>query len=217
MSGLAIPPTSPWPGREASPSRRQHRECALIDGGSDLSPWLVFQHGIADGRALAPDGGWMSAEPTARFPGGGPQLDTGHGGLGENGKVNIPYMWLEFGSAGIRLRGRRPVGRVVTPRDIPYSDITQLVVLAAPAGPRQRGIRLRTVGQPQYVYFFARPAVVQQLVEQFSSTVSGSTVSSLLTVFPTVAAPGSTEKARTFNRTANEPPTAATGVDGRQR
>jgi hypothetical protein len=110
----------------------------------------------------------MSAEPTARFPGGGPQLDAGHGGLGDNGRVNIPYMWLEFGSAGIRLRGRRLVGRVVTPRDIRYSDITQLVVLAAPAGPPQRGIRLRTVGRPQYVYFFARPAVVQQLVEQFS-------------------------------------------------
>jgi hypothetical protein len=50
----------------------------------------------------------------------------------------------------------------------PLPDITQLVVLAAPAGARQRGIRLRTVGRPQYVYFFARPAVVQQLVEQFS-------------------------------------------------
>ena len=156
------------PGRETSPSRRQHRECALSDGDSDLSRWLLFQHGIADGRALAPDGAWLSAEPTARFPGGGPQLDAGHGGLGDNGKVNIPYMWLEFGSVGMRLRGRRLVGRVVTPRDIPNSDITQLVVLAAPAGPRQRGIRLRTVGQPQYVYFFARPAVVQQIVQQFS-------------------------------------------------
>jgi hypothetical protein len=110
----------------------------------------------------------MSAEPAARFPGGGPQLDAGHGGLGDNGKVNVPYMWLEFGKVGIRLRGRRLVGRVVTPRDIRYRDITQLVVLAAPAGPRQRGIRLRTVGRPQYVYFFARPAVVQQLLEQFS-------------------------------------------------
>ena len=46
----------------------------------------------------------------------------------------------------------------MTPRDIRYTDITQLVVLAAPAGPRQRGIRLRTVGRPQYVYFFARLA-----------------------------------------------------------
>jgi hypothetical protein len=108
------------------------------------------------------------AVPAARFPGGGPQLDAGHGGLGDNRKVNIPYMWLEFGSAGIRLRGRRLVGGLVTPRDIRYTDITQLVVLAAPAEPRQRGIRLRTVGRPQYVYFFARPSVVQQLVEQFS-------------------------------------------------
>ena len=56
----------------------------------------------------------------------------------------------------------------MTPRDIHYTDITQLVVLAAPAGPRQCGIRLRTVGRPQHVYFFASPAVVQQLVEQFS-------------------------------------------------
>ena len=110
----------------------------------------------------------MSAEPTARFPGGDPQLDAGHGGVGDTRKVNIPYMWLEFGSAGIRLRGRRLVSRVVTPRDIRYTDITQLVVLAAPAEPRQRGIRLRTAGRPQYVYFFARPAVVQQLVEQIS-------------------------------------------------
>jgi hypothetical protein len=110
----------------------------------------------------------MSAGPVARFTGGGPQLDAGHGGLGGNGKVNIPYMWLEFGSEGMRLCGRRLVGGLVTPRDIRYTDITQLVVLAAPAGPRQRGIRLRTVGRPQYVYFFARPAVVQQLVEQFS-------------------------------------------------
>ena len=31
----------------------------------------------------------MSAEPTARFPGGGPQLDAGHGGLGDNGKVLV--------------------------------------------------------------------------------------------------------------------------------
>jgi hypothetical protein len=108
------------------------------------------------------------AVPAARFPGGGPQLDAGHGGLGDNRKVNIPYMWLEFGSEGIRLRGRRLVGGLVTPRDIRYTDITQLVVLAAPAEPRQRGIRLRTVGRPQYVYFFARPSVVQQLVEQFS-------------------------------------------------
>jgi hypothetical protein len=50
-----------------------------------------------------------------------------------------------------------------------------------------------------------------------AATVSGSTVSSLLTVFPTVAAPGSTGEARPFNRTPNEPPTAATGVGGRQR
>ena len=110
----------------------------------------------------------MSAGPTARFPGCGLQMDAGHGGLGDNGRVNIPYMWLEFGNEGIRLRGRRLVGGLVTPRDVRYTDITQLAVLAAPAGPRQRGIRLRTVGRPQYVYFFARPAVVQQLVEQFS-------------------------------------------------
>jgi hypothetical protein len=56
----------------------------------------------------------------------------------------------------------------VTPREIRYGDITQLVVLAAPAGPRPRGIRLRTAGRPQYVYFFARPAIVPQLVEQLS-------------------------------------------------
>jgi len=111
----------------------------------------------------------MSAGPAARFPGGGPQLDAGHGGLGDSGRAHIPYMWLEFGSAGIRLRGRRLVGRLVTPRDIRYTDITQLVVLAAPAGPRLRGIRLGTVGRPQYVYFFSGPAVVQRLVEQFSS------------------------------------------------
>ncbi len=187
----------------------------LNDGGSDLGRWLLFQHGIADGRALAPDGGWMSAEPTARFPGGGPQLDAGHGGLGDNGKVNIPYMWLEFGRVGIRLHGRRLVGRVVTPRDIRYSDITQLVVLAAPAGPRQRGIRLRAVGRPQYVYFFAM--LCSSSWSNSAATVSGSTVSSLLTVFPTVAPPGSTGEARPFNRAPNEPPTAATGVGGRQR
>jgi hypothetical protein len=110
----------------------------------------------------------MRAEPAARFPGGGPQLDAGHGGLGDSGKVHLPYMWLEFGSEGIRLRGRRLAGRGVPPRDIPYSDIRQLVVLAAPAGPGQRGIRIRTPGRPQYVYFFARPAVVRQLVEHFS-------------------------------------------------
>jgi hypothetical protein len=110
----------------------------------------------------------MIAEPTLRFQGSGPQLDAGHGGLGDNGKLNIPYMWLQFCRVGIRLYGRRLVGRLVTPREIRYSDITQLVVLAAPAGPRQRGIRLRTVGRPQYVYFFARPAIVQQLGEQFS-------------------------------------------------
>jgi len=109
----------------------------------------------------------MSAGPTARFPGCGLQMDAGHGKLGDSGKVHIPYMTLEFGSVGIAVRGRRLVGRLVTPRDIRYTEITQLVVLAAPAGPRQRGIRLRTVGRPQYVYFFARPAVVQQLVEQF--------------------------------------------------
>lgn len=110
----------------------------------------------------------MSAGLMARFPGGGPQMDAGHGGLGDNGKVNIPYMWLEFGSAGMRLRGRRLIGGLVTPRDIPYSDITQLAVLAAPGGRGLRGIRLRTVGRPQYVYFFARPAAVRQLVQEFS-------------------------------------------------
>ncbi len=110
----------------------------------------------------------MSVSPVARFSGGGPQLDAGHGGLGDSGKVHIPYMWLEFGSVGIRLRGRRLVGGLVTPRDIRYTDITQLVLLAAPTGPRQRAIRLRTVGRPQYVYFFARPALVQQLADQFS-------------------------------------------------
>jgi hypothetical protein len=114
------------------------------------------------------EGSAISAEPTLRFPGSGPQLDAGHGGLGDNGKLNIPYMWLQFFQSGIRLRGRRLVGRLVTPRDIRYGDITQFVVLADPAGPRQRGIRLRTVGRPQYVYFFARPATVLQLVEQFS-------------------------------------------------
>ena len=110
----------------------------------------------------------MSSGPVARFPGGGPQLDAGHGGLGDSGKVSIPYMWLEVGSAGIRLRGRRLVARLVTPRDIRYDDIIELVVLAAPAVPRPRGIRLRTAGRPQFVYFFARPAVVHQLVEHFS-------------------------------------------------
>jgi hypothetical protein len=109
----------------------------------------------------------MSAESAARFLGSGAQLDAGHGGLGDSGKIMIPYMWLEFGNVGIRLRGRRLVGRVVTPRDVRYTDITQLVVLAAPAG-RKRGIRLRTVERPQYVYFFALPPVVQQLVAQFS-------------------------------------------------
>jgi hypothetical protein len=91
----------------------------------------------------------MSAESVVRFPGSGPQLDAGHGGLGDNAKLNVPYMWLQFCSVGIRIRGRRLVGSFVTPRDIRYSDITQLVVLAAPAGPRQRAIRLRTVGRPQ--------------------------------------------------------------------
>ena len=110
----------------------------------------------------------MSTAPTARFPGGAQQLDAGHGGLGDNGRVNIPYMWLEFGNVGIRLRGRRLVGRLVTPRDIRYTDITQLAVLADPAGRRQRGIRLLTSVRPQYVYFFASKAVVLQLVEQFS-------------------------------------------------
>lgn len=110
----------------------------------------------------------MSTGPAARFPGGGPQLNAGHGGLGDNGKVNIPHMWLEFGSVGIRLRGRRLVGALVATRDIRYRDITQLVVLSAPGRLRPRGIRLRAVGRPQYVYFFARPAVVEQLLEHFS-------------------------------------------------
>ncbi|MBO0822796.1 MAG: hypothetical protein J2P27_02925 [Actinobacteria bacterium] len=108
----------------------------------------------------APDGRAYSHCPPRRSSS---PLDAGHGGLGDSGKVHIPYMWLEFGSVGIRLGGRRLIGGLVTARDIRYTDITQLVVLAAPAGSPRRGIRLRTIGRPQYVYFFARPAVVQQL------------------------------------------------------
>jgi len=32
----------------------------------------------------------MSAGQSARSPGDDPQLDAGHGGLGDNGKINIP-------------------------------------------------------------------------------------------------------------------------------
>jgi hypothetical protein len=151
----------------------------------------------------------MSAGPAARFAGSGPQLDAGHGGLGHNGKVNVPYMWLEFGSVGIRLRGRRLVGGLVTPRDIRYptsrsSSCSRLLPgrgSGASGSGRSDGRNMCTSSPGQLL--------CSSLWSNSAATVSGSTVSSLLTVFRTVAAPGSTGKARPFNRTLNEPPTAA--------
>jgi hypothetical protein len=136
----------------------------------------VFHRGIASGPALIDGCACMSATADtaleARFSGssagGGPQTVALLGGAGEDGRVKIPYLWLEFYPLAIRLRGRRLIGRLVAQRDIHYKQITQLVPLVAATEPRGRGLRLRIEGLSESLYFFTRPTAVPPIVELFT-------------------------------------------------